>query len=106
MEPRQRMYKLAEATIEMSDPTHAGKGIADIVHFLIKRISISKRPNSLNKLKYKIWNLNEWDLSSKKSPSTASLGQAITFIKTILMGHSPIYIRSVLREIVKNLHAY
>lgn len=103
MKPKERMYKLAAGIIEMGDPVHAGRGIADIVRFLLERISVEKRRGSLNNLRYKIWNLNEWELGAKKTPSSASLGQAITFIKTILMGHSPIYIRSVLKEIVRNL---
>lgn len=105
MNPRERMYKLAAGIIDLGDPIVAGQGIIEIVNFLLKRISVQQRPKSINTLKYKIWNLNEWELASKKSPATASLGQSITFIKTILMGHSPIFIRSVLREVVRNLHA-
>lgn len=98
-----RMFKLAAATIEMGDPIHAGKGIAEIVKFLIKRIDPQNRPKALEKLKVKIWNLNEWQLSSKKMPASASLGQSISFVKNLLNGHNTKYIRDILREIVKNL---
>lgn len=98
-----RMYKIAAATIEMGSPQTAGRGIADIVKFLLGRISQESRPEAIKKLRTKIWNLNEHDISSKKTPSSASLGQSITFIKTILNGHPPAFIRQVLSSIVRNL---
>lgn len=99
-----RMYKLAAAVIEMGSPEEAGKGIADIVLFLMTRINMDKRKESVNKLRDKIWHLNEHDISSKKTPASAALGQSITFIKTILNGHQPQYIREVLSNIVRNLY--
>lgn len=101
--PKERMYKLAAGVIQMGDPSNAGRGIADIVKFLLTRIEPTKRPKSIRKLKFKILNINERELSNKKTPNSASMGQAITFIKTILIGHSPLYIRAVLNEIVRNL---
>jgi transcription termination factor NusB len=98
-----RLYKLAASTIEMGSPQEAGKGIADIVKFLMTRINDDKYQESLNKIRDKIWYLNEYDISSKKTPASASLGQSITFIKTILNGHQPKYIRDVLNNIVRNL---
>lgn len=87
----------------MGTPSEAGRGIADIVRFLIQRISQESRNKSLQGLKRKIWNLNEFDIASKKTPPSASLGQSITFIKTILIGHDPRYIREVLKHVVYNL---
>ena len=98
-----RMYKMAAAVIEMGSPEEAGRGIADIVKFLLKRINQESRAEAVRKLRLKIWNLNENEISSKKTPSSASLGQSITFIKTILNGHQPNYIRDVLSNIVRNL---
>jgi len=103
MDSKERMYKLAATTIHMGNPYEAGKGIADIVKFLIQRISPESRGKSLRGLRQKIWNLNEYQISQKKTPPSASLGQSITFIKTILIGHEPKYIREVLRNIVTNL---
>lgn len=98
------MYKLAASVIEMGSPEEAGRGIADIVKFLLKRIDQDNRPEAARKLRLKIWHLNENEISSKKTPSSASLGQSITFIKTILNGHEPSYIRNVLANIVRNLY--
>lgn len=103
MNPRQRMYKIAAGTIEMGHPASAGKGIADIIKFVTSRIEPGRRQKSMENLKQKIWRINELEIASKKTPSSASLGQAITFVKTILIGHDPGYIRQVLKYIVWNL---
>lgn len=99
-----RLFAMATATIEMGSPQEAGRGIADIVKFLMTRITDDKRIESMLSLRGKIWNLNEHDISSKKTPASASFGQSITFIKTILNGHQPKYIREVLANIVRNLY--
>lgn len=99
-----RLLKLAQSVIQMGQPELAGKGVAEIVKFLMQRIPASKQQQTLAKLRDKIWNLDEREIASKKSPATASLGQSITFIKTVLQGHSPEYIRSVLASTVKYLY--
>jgi hypothetical protein len=98
------MYKLATVVIEMGEPSIAGRGIADIIKFLMRRIEPEKRQEAFSRLRNKIWGLNEIDISSKETPSSASLGQSITFLKTILNGHKPHYIRAVLSSVVKYLH--
>lgn len=103
MNRRERMYKIAASTIDLGNPENAGKGIADIVKFLLKRIDVGNRQKSIFNLRNKIWNLDEYEISSKKTPASASLGQSLTFIKTLLNGHSAGYIRSVLSAIVRNM---
>ena len=97
------MEVLAASVLEMGDPGIAGKNISDIIRFIIGRIPSDKRNESIVNLRNKIWTLDPYDISSKKTPATASLGQAITFIKTILIGHDPIYIKRVIQEIMRNL---
>lgn len=98
-----RMRKLATSILEFGDPSIAGRSLAGIIRFLINRIPPDKRAKSVANLRNKVWALNEYELANKKTPATASLGQSITFIKTILMGHHPLYVRRVLEEIVRNL---
>lgn len=98
-----RMYKIASTVVELGDPGIAGRNLADIVRFLINKISPLKRGKSITNLRNKIWALNEYEMANKKTPPTASLGQSITFIKTILNGHHPLYIRRVIQEIVRNI---
>ena len=100
---KQRMFKLATSTIDLGDPIQAGRGIAEIIKFLLKKIDLNNRPKSQYNLKKKIWNLNEFQMSNKKSPASASLGQSLSFVKNVLNGHNPSYIRAILREIVENL---
>jgi hypothetical protein len=98
-----RLHKIAASVMELGDPAIAGRSLADIVRFLINRIDPNKRGKAVTNLRNKIWALDEYDISNKKTPATASLGQSITFIKTILIGHHPLYIRRVLEEVVRNL---
>ena len=99
-----RMYKLAAATIEMGAPDTAGKGIADIVKFLLQRINPENRQQAYKSIRDKIRKLDPVDISSKKTPASSSFGQSLTFIKTILIGHDVRYIQSVLENIIKNLY--
>lgn len=96
--------KLASETIELGDPRIAGKDIANVIKFLTKKIKSESRPEALRKLRDKIWHLSEINMATKKTPSSASLGQSLTFIKTVLNGHSSNYIRQVLEHIVRNLY--
>jgi hypothetical protein len=98
-----RMFKAAKSVVDMGSPEEAGKGIAAIIQFIMKRMDYVKRPHHIMNLKRKIWYLNENDIASKNAPQTAALGQAITFIKTILQGHNPDYIRKVLAEVIRHL---
>ncbi len=100
----ERMYKLAAATIEMGTPETAGKGIADIVKFLLSRIAPVSRPDAYRSMREKILDLDPISISSKKTPASSSMGQSIMFIKTILIGHDSRYVKSVLENIAKNLY--
>ena len=103
MNRENRILKLAQVADSLGNPVFTGKAVAEIIRFLLRKIEYSKRPNAIMQLKKKITYLNEYDMASKKSPETASLGQSITFIKTLLNGRQPSYIRSVLSEIARHL---
>jgi hypothetical protein len=96
------MEKVASA-IEMGDPQYAGKYIAEMIKFLMRKISVERRAKSISGLRKKIYSLNEHELASKKMPASSALGQAISLTKNILMMHPPQYIRDVLNSIVGNL---
>lgn len=96
------LSKVASA-IEMGNATYAGKYIAEIVKFLMRRISPERRERSIKGLKKKIYLLNEYDISGKKMPASSALGQAISLTKNLLMMHSPLYVRNVLNSIVSHL---
>lgn len=93
-----------EASLQdLGTPEEIGKYVANIIKFTTNKISPLNRQKSLNKLRYKIYLLNENELASKEMPASASLGNAITFVKHILFSQDPAYIRKVLNEITKNL---
>ena len=100
------MYRIAASTVEMGDPLTAARGIADIIAFILGQVPQSKRRDYLRNLQYKIWELNTAEIASKKTTEGAAIGQAITFVKTILRGHHPAYIREVLRNLVIQLSRY
>lgn len=93
------------SAIELGDPKKAGKQIADIIKFLLKRISPKNRLKSIISLSNKIYNLSADEIAGKKVPPSSSMGQSITFVKNILLDHDPQYIRSVLNNIAFNLTA-
>ncbi len=99
-EIQNRMFKLANVMTDIGDPDTAGKGIASIVKFLLKKIKPENRQVITNKMRDRIWNLNELDMASKKSPVSASIGNSISMVKNILNGRDPKYIRETLRYIV------
>lgn len=102
-EDSERAILKAASAIELGDPEYAGKYLADLVKFLTRRISPERRNLSMDNLKKKIYYLNEYNIASKKTPPSSSLGQSITLLKTILLEHSPEYIRKVLNSIVRHL---
>lgn len=91
------------AITELGDPVIVGKYLSDIVKFILTRISPEKRPHTIQNLRKKIYYLNERELSDKKMPASSSIGQSITFIKTVLFNHDANYIRQVLNSVVQNL---
>ena len=96
------MEKAASA-INLGDADTAGRYLADLIRFLTKRISAEKRPRALESLRKKIYYINEYAIAQKKTPASSSMGQSLTLLKTILLEHSPQYIRGVLNSIVKYL---
>jgi len=104
LKENEQLIKIAFDSIELGRPEIAGKDIANVIKFLTKKIKPVSRPEALRKLREKIWHLSETSMAAKKTPSSASLGQSLTFIKTVLNGHSSDYIRKVLEHIVRNLY--
>lgn len=96
-------FKKQAAAIEMGDPNSAGIYLANIIRFLLRRIPTEKRAAAIESMKKKIYFLNEYTIASKETPPSASMGQSLTLIKTILLEHDAHYIRATLNAIVKAL---
>lgn len=91
------------AVAELGDPVLVGKYLANIIKFTLNRISPEKRPGAIDSLRKKLYALNERELSDKKMPPSAAMGQSITFVKTVLFNHDQSYIREVLNNLVRSL---
>jgi len=97
------LTKVAQAATDLGEPAFAGHAISEIIKFLMRKISFEKRPHNFMKMRQKILELNEHEMAEKNSPDTASMGQSITLIKTLLNGKDPAYIRETLKHVVGNL---
>lgn len=97
------LIKKASGIIQMGDAEVAGKRLADIIKFMLKRIKPESRHKVYNSMKEKILKLSPDEISSKKTPATSAMGQAITFLKTVLIGNESSYIREILLNIAKNM---
>lgn len=100
----QRMFKFAQSAVSLQNPKQTANDIGLILRFLMQRISYDKRGEAMNTLKYKIHDLSEYEIYSNKLPDTAALGQAITFIKNVLAGQHPGFIRSVINNLGSELY--
>lgn len=100
---QERFIKLAAVGIEMGSPETAGKGLAEIAKFVMKRIPEHKRSSAINKLRAKINRMDPQEIAAKSTPEFAAMGQALTFIKHILIGKSADYIAQTLRFLALSL---
>lgn len=96
-----RLIKIAQVSTNLDDYRLAAASIAKVISFILSRMPFDRRPNAVAKLKEKIINLNVMEMANKKTPPTASIGQSLTFIKTILNGRDANYIQSILYELLR-----
>jgi len=99
-----RIVKMAQSVIEMGDPMMAGKSIASVVKFIMKRMTDAGKTDSITNLRGKILAINEHEVASKQTPISAAMGQSIAFIKNILSGQNPEFIRQVLNNVGRFLY--
>lgn len=103
MKQEERILKIAKAINSIGDYRSTGFALAQIINFLLRKIKFESRPKFKNKIREKLLQLNFYEMSEKSSPPTAAIGQAITFVKTILNGQNPDYVKSVINQITKSL---
>lgn len=96
------MIKNAAVT-ELGNADMVGKYLANIVHFILNRVPVEKRPHAIQVLKQKFAVMNESEIASKQLPQAAAYGQAITFVKHVLFNHDAHYIKDVLDSLSRSL---
>jgi hypothetical protein len=95
--------KKTASVLDLGDPDIAGKSLADIVMFLLKKIPEDGRKKAISSMIGKIRGMNSQEIANKDMGDYSSMGQSITFIKNVLAGHKESYIRRVLDSITRNL---
>lgn len=103
MKQHNRLLKIAKRVDSIGDYRATGFALAQIILFILRKVKFDSRPKFKNKIRQKLLEMNFSEMGQKSSPPTASIGQAITFVKTILNGQNPDYIKSVVNQIIKNL---
>jgi hypothetical protein len=91
------------AIAELGSAEDVGKYLSNIVKFIIAKVPQENRYKYIDKLRQKFYNLDVLELSNKDMPESSSMGQAITFIKTVLINHDPGYIKEVISYLVRYL---
>ena len=97
------IQKLAQ-TLSLGDPVTVGREMAGIIGFILRSVPQEGRMGALENLRGKLAALNPAEISSKQSPPTAAVGQAITFVKTILNGLPYNYVKTVIDTTLRTLH--
>lgn len=88
---------------ELGNPDDVGLYLANLIKFILRKISSENRQKSIRNLKHKILLLDEVSLANKKMPASSSIGQSLVVIKHLMFGKDPSYIRGVLNSIARNL---
>src|SRR5258708_39536495 len=64
---KQAMMKQAAEALNLGDPQFAGQRLAQLVKFLLSRVSPEKQSHAISLMKRKIYYLNEYDIGKKKT---------------------------------------
>lgn len=97
-----KVEKVANAS-DLGDAPLAGQYLANIIKFTLNRVDPDKRAKALHTVLRKIYFLDENVLGGKQMPASSSIGQSISFVKNVLIGNEPQYIRAVINNVVANL---
>lgn len=105
MKPEKKK-KEAALVVEAQDPIRqTADSMLKIIVFLLFRVPPQSKRRFLQRVRGKIQKLSPADISMKSMPPTASIGQAIGITKNILAGLNPFFIKRVLDELTRMLHA-
>jgi len=95
--------KLAQS-LSLGDPTVVGQEMAGVIGFILRSVPDQDRVAALENLRGKLTVLNAAEIASKQAPPSAAIGQAITFVKTLLNGLPYNYVKTVLDTTIRSLH--
>jgi len=82
------------------DPVRrTAESILKIINFLLFRVPQNNKTKFLQRIRGKIQRIPAGQISVKKMPQTASIGQSISLVKNILFGLNPFFVQRVINEI-------
>jgi len=91
--------------IGADNATAVGAYLANVARFTLARIPENQRRSAIHNLIGKLRILDRNELSRKKLPAFASLGQVIVLTKSAMYGQHPAYIDQVINSMVSHLLA-
>lgn len=94
------LLSLGQQSMQNAGADEVGRTLASIVRVILSR---APHDNATSKIKEKFLALNPAEIAAKNSPESASYGQAITLVKTMLNGRDIGFISSALKSLVSNL---
>ena len=77
------------------------KVIIVFVNTLLNRVKPQSKQLFKRRIKNKFYNINLFELAGKKLPPTATIGNAITIVKQLLMGQDPVFINEVMGLVIR-----
>ena len=86
-----------------TNPKEVAKIVIVLINTLLSNVKPHLRLPFRNKIQHKFRQLNLLDISSKKIPPGARIGNSITILKNLLNGQHPVFISEVMRLVLKYL---
>jgi hypothetical protein len=82
------------------DPVRrTAESILKIINFIMFRVPQKHKTKFLQRIRGKIQRIPAGQVSIKKLPQTASIGQSISLVKNILSGLNPFFVKRVIDEL-------
>jgi hypothetical protein len=85
------------------NPKIVAEKIRDIIDIMVGRMSLESQQRAYPNLRSKFQRFPVGEMAAKRAPGGASIGVSMGLVKNILNGRDPIFIRTVLNELIKVL---
>lgn len=90
--------------VEAQDPAkRTAESLFKIIQFLFYRVPPKNKLRYFSRIRGKLVKIPPGQLSTKKTPPSATIGQSIAVSKNLLSGLNPAFVARVLEELVRLL---
>jgi len=95
-----RATRLVPISKRAQDPVRrTAESIVKIINFLMFRVPDKDKARYMQRIRGKILRVPTGQMSQKKMPQTAAIGQSISLVKNILSGLNPFFVKRVMDEV-------